>query len=86
MATRPLGRPDRHEVRAAWANSEPVRFFWRGRWRHILHVQEAWVDAGHWWAGEKPLWFYRVATSEGVYELTASETGASMARVYRVYD
>lgn len=69
-----------------WQDSEPVRFLWRGRWRKVLRVQEAWVDAGHWWAGEKPAWFYRVATAEGVYELAATGAGALVARVYRVYD
>jgi hypothetical protein len=72
--------------RLAWKDDEPVRFFWRGRWHQVLRVQEAWLDAGRWWAGEKALWFYRVATANGVYELAAEGAGVAAAQVYRVYD
>jgi hypothetical protein len=70
----------------AWQGDEPVRFFWRGRWRQVIRVQEAWLDAGRWWTGEKPLWFYRVATATGMYELAAEGAGVATAQIYRVYD
>lgn len=88
MAASPLipARSPRREIQVRWRELEPVRFFWRGRWRHILRVQEVWLDAGHWWVGEAPRWFYRVATEDGVYEFTVDEMGAGRARIYRVYD
>jgi hypothetical protein len=76
----------RAPVRVIWEQGKPRRFWWRRRWRHVLRVQEMWVDAGAWWKGETPCWFYRVATDDGVYELVRQEGDWSHSWLYRVYD
>jgi hypothetical protein len=93
------GRPGRFDVQVIGGeDGEPREFFWRGRWRRVLRVQEAWVDAGAWWAGEAPCWFFRVATEEGMYELASEHPEDFPSRprplparpspswLYRVYD
>jgi hypothetical protein len=63
----------------------PIRFRWRRQWRTITRVQEVWQDAGEWWSGEDPCWFWRVAAGPAWFELVSDLRGRQWW-LYRVYD
>lgn len=63
----------------------PRRFRWRRRWYQISGIQEIWQDAGEWWAGESPRWFFRVTVNGGLFEL-ATDPLSRQWWLYRVFD
>ncbi|MHB1427009.1 MAG: DUF6504 family protein [Gemmataceae bacterium] len=63
----------------------PRRFCWRRRWYQITAIQEVWQDAGEWWIGESPRWFFRVSVNGGLFEL-ATDPHNHQWWLYRVFD
>ncbi|MGE5507212.1 MAG: DUF6504 family protein [Chitinophagales bacterium] len=64
-------------------------FRWRGRWRTIREVIDAWRETGAWWDGEPEKTFLLVRTdAAGLFELYyTGQPGKEQAwQLYRIYD
>jgi len=75
-------------IRVVTAEGDPLRptaFWWRGRRRRVGQIQEQWQDAGAWWAGEEPRWFFRVESDGVLYEMAADAKGRQWW-MYRIFD
>jgi hypothetical protein len=75
----------RRPVEVIVQRGKPRRFRWRGRWYPVTGIREVWQDAGEWWAGEAPAWYWRIASGTAWFEL-ASDLSGRHWWVYRVYD
>jgi hypothetical protein len=60
----------RRRVRVCCDNSTrlPKAFYWRGRWRRVVRVWDAWRETSRWWLNEPPLDLVRVEAA-GLYLL-----------------
>ncbi|MCL8207984.1 MAG: DUF6504 family protein [Actinomycetia bacterium] len=75
-------------IRVMTAAGDPLRptaFWWRRRRYRVDRVQEQWQDAGAWWAGEAPRWFFRLEAEGGLYEVAADADGRRWW-MYRIFD
>jgi hypothetical protein len=56
-------------VEISEGSSVPAAFRWRGRWRRVERVVDAWREAGRWWLGEPSADLVRVEAG-GVFVLS----------------
>jgi hypothetical protein len=75
----------RRPVEVKLRQGMPEGFRWRGRWYRVTGIEEVWQDAGEWWAGEEPRWFWRVASQTAWFELM-SDMAKRQWWLYRIYD
>jgi hypothetical protein len=57
------------DVQSRDASGTPAAFYWRGRWRKVERLLDAWREAGRWWLGEAECDLVRVEAG-GVFLLS----------------
>jgi hypothetical protein len=56
-------------IRSDGSTGLPRAFYWRGHWRRVVRILDAWRETGRWWLGEAALDLVRVE-ADGVYLLS----------------
>lgn len=63
------------DVKTQYSSGMPSAFYWRGRWRRIDRLLDAWRETGRWWMGEAECDLLRVEAG-GVFLLSRQAGGA----------
>lgn len=61
-----------HSIRVEMKDGAPVCFHWLGATYIVQEIVEVWRLAGRWWGKEEARNYYRVLTSQGVFDIYSS--------------